>query len=253
MWRSTFATAGGGSNRHAAVLDALTSSEATTMRKKLSELRVFFREFRRHFKTTGAITPSSRFLGKALARFVPASTDGDPHRPRRILEVGPGTGAATRQIVRRLRPNDRFDLVELNESFVAVLERLFRTDPDFQPAKDRARIFHMPVQELVESVEGARGGYDLIISGLPLNNFSGEMVREILDAFAALARPGGTLSFFEYVAVRPARAVVSSRAGRARLREVGSAIHDLYQTHGFRRDCVLGNVPPAWVYHIRYE
>ena len=51
--------------------------------------------------------------------------------------------------------------------------------------------------------------YDLIISGLPLNNFSVADVERILEVMHRLLRPGGTLSFFEYIAIRPARALVS--------------------------------------------
>jgi phospholipid N-methyltransferase len=67
----------------------------------MREYRLFWREFRQNFHTTGAILPSGRALARALARFVRAE------RSRvRILEVGPGTGAVTREIVAAL-PADR--------------------------------------------------------------------------------------------------------------------------------------------------
>lgn len=52
-------------------------------------------------------------------------------KPRRILEVGPGTGAITAEIVRHLRPGDRFDIVEINADFVAYLGQRFRRRPTF--------------------------------------------------------------------------------------------------------------------------
>src|SRR5687767_3485932 len=97
-----------------------------------AELRLFFREFRRHFEITGAITPSSRWLAGALARYV-----ADGARPRRILEVGPGTGAVTRQIVAAMRSEDRLDLVELNDAFVELLRGQFDGDPHFAPVAPR--------------------------------------------------------------------------------------------------------------------
>jgi phospholipid N-methyltransferase len=97
----------------------------------------------------------------------------------------------------------------------------------------------------------ADGAYDAIVSGLPLNNFSGALVGEILRAMAGLAAPGGTLSFFEYVAVRPARAVISRSAERDRLRAVGRAIDGLLAGQEFQRELVLANLPPAWVHHVR--
>src|SRR5215813_13843699 len=90
-----------------------------------------FRAFRRNFHTTGAILPSSLFLARAMATDLKV-----PRRPARILEVGPGTGAVTREIVRLLQDDDRFDAVEINPSFVQHLrlrfqqEKLFRTRLD---------------------------------------------------------------------------------------------------------------------------
>ena len=84
-----------------------------TMKRLLSEYRLFLREFWSNYHTTGAILPSGPWLAAALARYV-----GKGDRPQRILEVGPGTGAVTRRIARAMRPADRLDLVELNGSFV---------------------------------------------------------------------------------------------------------------------------------------
>jgi phospholipid N-methyltransferase len=212
------------------------------MSSKLAELRLFFREFRQNFHSTGSITPSSRFLAKALARFVSGGAV-----PRRVLEVGPGTGAVTQQIVRRLGPQDRFDLVELNDSFVSLLRERFQNEPAFRAVADRSRIYHQRVEELPE-----KSAYDVIISGLPLNNFDAGNVSQILRTFAELARPGGTLSFFEYIAVRPMRSVIGGASERQRLREIGVLLHDLLHKREIRRDCVLVNVPPAWVHHVRF-
>jgi len=211
------------------------------MPSKLAELRLFFREFRRNFHTTGSITPSSRFLGKALARFVAGNGS-----QRRVLEVGPGTGAVTSHIVGRLGPEDRFDLVELNESFVALLRRRFAEEPDLRAVADRTRILHQRIEELTDC-----GQYDVIVSGLPLNNFAASDVERILAAFTSLAKPGGTLSFFEYIAVRPVRAAFARAGERQRLRDVGRLLKGLLGRHEIRRECVLANVPPAWVHHVR--
>ncbi len=211
------------------------------MSSKLAELRLFFREFRHNFHTTGSITPSSRFLGKALARFV-----GGGAQPRRVLEVGPGTGAVTTHIVRRLGPRDQFDLVELNGSFVELLRRRFAAESELRAVADRTRILHQRLEEVA-----GQGTYDVIVSGLPLNNFTATTVEQILTAFGNLARPGGTLSFFEYVAVRPMRAVFAGADERQRLRDIGRLLRGLLGPREIRRECVLANVPPAWVHHVR--
>lgn len=207
----------------------------------LADYRVFFREFRDNFETTGAILPSGRALARALASHV-----GQPGPGRRVLEVGPGTGAVTAEIVRLLRPDDRFDLVELNDRFVARLNDRFANEPSFQRVADRSRVLH----QSVESVSNDEP-YDLIISGLPLNNFSVELVERILAALRALLRPDGTLSFFEYIAIRHAKAMVSPAADRTRLRGITKVLNQLLIPHEVRRDWVWRNVPPAWVHHVR--
>ena len=187
--------------------------------------------------------PSGRLLAAALARFVRQRAGSGP---RRILEVGPGTGAVTRRIIADLGPEDRLDLVELNGSFVECLRERFKTDPAFRPAADRVRVLHCSVEQLP-----ADAAYAVIVSGLPLNNFAAEEVRNILAGLLRLLEPGGTLSFFEYIALRRLKALVSRRSERTRLREIGRIEGDLLRDHEIRRDWIWLNVPPAWVHHVR--
>lgn len=212
------------------------------MRRALADTRVFLGEFRRNFATTGAILPSSRRLARALTRFIEAD-----QRPRRILEVGPGTGAVTATVVRRMGPADELHLVELNETFIRRLHHRFETDPAFRRVAPRAKLSHCRVEELPRDTR-----YDLIVSGLPLNNFDADLVRHILETLEGLLAPGGVLSFFQYVGIRSARAMVSRRAERDRLEGIDRALRTVLEQHEIRRDLVWTNVPPAWVHHIRF-
>jgi len=232
------------------------------MLRKLAEYRTVWQECRRTYKTTGTVMPSSRVLSRALTRFVrqgpgqdtageaPSNgvrTNANSPSGRRILEVGPGTGPVTHWIIDALRPEDELDLAELNDTFVEVLRRRLAEEPHFQSVGQRCRILHEPVQNLVDR----EAPYDLIISGLPLNNFEVHEVEHVLEVFRRLLAPGGTLSFFEYVAIRKAKATISNRIVRQRLRGVAAAIDALRAEGEFRRDMVLTNVPPAWVHHVR--
>jgi phospholipid N-methyltransferase len=212
------------------------------MTRLLADYRVFWKEFRQNFHTTGAVLPSGRSLAMALSRYV-----RDTPGPRRVLEVGPGTGAVTTHIAAPLGPNDRLDLVELNDRFVQHLRERFATEPALRAIADRARVLHQRVEDLPEGES-----YDLIISGLPLNNFSVADVEQILVVLRRLLRRGGTLSFFEYIGVRPARALFSGAAERARLRGISRSLRRLLGEHEIRRDWVWSNVPPAWVHHVRW-
>ncbi len=144
----------------------------------LTECREFFGQFRQQYHTTGSILPSSRALGRALTRPMRHARG-----PRRILEVGPGTGAVTAAILRALRPGDLLDIVEINAQFVAVLERRFAEEPAFRACRGQARLIHAPLQE----VAGVHA-YDFMISGLPLNNFSVDLVKEIFLSYERSAK-----------------------------------------------------------------
>lgn len=204
--------------------------------------RLFWQEFRRTFQSTGAVLPSGPRLCRALSRYV--AGDG---RPRRILEVGPGTGVVTEQIILQMGPQDTLDLVELNDRFVAALGERLRRDERWQPAASRVAVHHLPVEEL--SVDRP---YDAIVSCLPFNNFPAELVGAILGRLRGLAAEGGTLSFFEYVGVRRAKALVCNRQERQRLMRIGQTLEAAFRDARFRHECVLVNVPPAWVHHLRW-
>ncbi|MCC7086856.1 MAG: methyltransferase domain-containing protein [Pirellulales bacterium] len=213
----------------------------------LRDYSVFLKQFVRRYHTTGSITPSGRSLAQALCRFVEHGAPPD-HGARKILEVGPGTGAVTAQLVEKLRPTDRLTLVELNEDFVRHLHGRFAHERDFQAVAERSNIVHGALEDLPSEPT-----YDLIVSGLPLNNFSVAEVEQILGIFERLLTPGGTLSFFEYIAIRRVKAVISSSHGRERLRGIGRALQRTLDGREIKRDWVWPNLPPAWVHHVRFE
>src|SRR5215207_10318400 len=108
------------------------------MRQRLADYRVFWRQFRQAYNSTGAVLPSGRGLAVALSRFVrddgkaSVAKQNGATTGRRILEVGPGTGAVTVQIIADMRPSDRLVLVERNEQFVSHLTRRLAEIPAAQ-------------------------------------------------------------------------------------------------------------------------
>ncbi len=226
------------------------------MRQRWADYRVFWRQFRQAYNSTGAVLPSGRGLARALSRYVRTGeaasaaaenrpTELQPNPTRRILEVGPGTGAVTLQIIHDMRPDDRLVLVERNERFVAHLRQRLVDVPACESWQDRVSLVHSSVEDLPDDEP-----FDLIISGLPLNNFAVDSVQQILAKLGHLLAPGGTLSFFEYVAIRRAKSLVSSRTERERLRGIARVLGEFLHAE-VKRDIVLSNVPPAWVHHVR--
>jgi phospholipid N-methyltransferase len=138
-------------------------------------------------------------------------------------------------------------LVERNETFIHHLRHQLTSLVEFEQARDRIELVHGGVEDLP-----ADEPYDLVISGLPLNNFSIDLVERLLGKMRKLLAPAGVLSFFEYVAIRRAKAMVCSRTDRQRLRGIEQVLGDLLARTEIRRDLVLANVPPAWVHHVSF-
>lgn len=214
------------------------------MKGTFAEYRAFWREFRRTFHTTGAIAPSGPSLCRALATQVCQSPGA-----KRILEIGPGTGAVTSEIICRMGPDDQLDLVEINTNFAGMLRKRLSDDESWAAVAPRTRVLEMPVEKLPPD---DLHRYSCMISGLPLNNFSSDCVQQILEHLQLLATDGCTLSFFEYVGIRRLKALISSAQERERLTEIGRILQATFANWEFRRQCVIVNVPPAWVHHLRF-
>jgi len=208
-----------------------------------TECREFYQEFRRAYRNTGSILPSSRGLARALV---------SPFRrrpgPARVLEVGPGTGAVTAEILRQLRPGDRLDMVEINPHFVEVLRHRFEAEPLWRSRRPQTELMLAPLQE----VPGT-GVYDYLISGLPLNNFPVSLVREIFQAYRRLLKPAGILSYFEYLAIRRLKMAVVPAKEQRRLRVLSSFLQRRIRAHQVREQWVLLNVPPAVARHFCFS
>jgi phosphatidylethanolamine/phosphatidyl-N-methylethanolamine N-methyltransferase len=209
----------------------------------LTECREFYREFRGQYRNTGSILPSSRSLARALVSEIRRAPG-----PRRILEVGPGTGAVTAEIVRLLRSDDQLDIVEINEHFVNVLRRRFAEEPLFQRHSQHTRLIHAPLQDVA-----GQGAYDFMVSGLPLNNFPLALVHDIFRAYRRLLKPGGVLSYFEYIAIRQLKALFVKRREQRRLHVLGRLFDRTIRRYQISEQAVFLNVPPAVARHFRFS
>ncbi|MGH9414653.1 MAG: class I SAM-dependent methyltransferase [Terriglobales bacterium] len=204
--------------------------------------RLFYGQFRTHFQATGAIAPSGGALAAEMTAPL-AKISGQ--RRLRVLEVGAGTGVFTRAILGHLGAGDSLDVCEINRAFQPVLEARLEQGK----VEERGIACNVHFGDIC--AWAPRPQFDFIISGLPLNNFSPDLVERILTLLGALLLPGGVLSYFEYMYVRRIKsAFVRSTAERTRLRDVGSVVDRFLYAHVSRAVPVTLNFPPAVARHV---
>ncbi len=164
---------------------------------------------------------------------------------KRILEVGPGTGPFTTEILGALRGHDAFDIVELNPVFCRHLEeRLLRDFRKHHPA--------IPVRLHAQAIEDARleGEYDFVICGLPFNNFPLSLTQSIFKRIFDLMRDGAELTYFEYAGVRRMKAPFVGPIGREHIRRFEAFKRSTASVHRVTRELVVANLPPAHAVRI---
>ena len=122
----------------------------------------------------------------------------------------------------------------------------FATDSVLKSKESISEIHQLPIQDFYPDQN-----YDFIISGLPLNNFPAELVDEIASKYFQLLKPGGVLSYFEYMFVRPIRKVVTRGLEKNRIRRIDEIMQGHCSRHRIARDNIWVNVPPAWVQHLQ--
>lgn len=191
-------------------------------RTEASRNWVFFRQWLRAPLTTASVVPSSPRLGRAMAQALPPWVN-------RVVELGAGTGAITRELLRsRVRP-EHLCLVELNPELHRDLELAF---PDCRVVCGDAR----QLPQLLAGTEGFRNGQvDAVVSSLGLLSMPTGLVEQILSAAFACLPARGVMVQFTYGPKCPVR---ESTLKRLHLR-------------ARRVDFTLMNLPPASVYVLQ--
>lgn len=179
-------------------------------------------EFVRNVKETGAIAPSSRFLTKDLVEYLEEELSDETTEPLNILEIGPGTGSLTKQILKRIRPQDQLDIIELNDYFYGHMIRNYR----------QANVEIHNGDFL--NVETGRA-YDYIFSSLPYESIPEELSQQIWEKKLAICKENALISYYKYLNFKKTRCTLE--------RELNSR---------YRKDkkFVFLNLPPARCYTL---
>ncbi len=135
-------------------------------------------------QTTGAIAPSSRAVADEVTRlvdFTSAST---------IVELGPGTGVFTEQLMQCMQPDTTFFALEINPIFA---EATRNRCPQARVYTDSA----MSIQHYLHTNNCSDAEY--IVSSLPWTIFNETEQRRLLDTVMDNLAPGGTFISIVYL------------------------------------------------------
>ncbi|MBF9129829.1 SAM-dependent methyltransferase [Plantactinospora sp. S1510] len=190
-----------------------------------TEMISFLAQLARSPRAVGAIAPSGVPLAERITATIPRT--GGPL----VVELGPGTGAFTRVIQRRLAGQGRHLALEINATFA---DRLAREHPGVDVLQaDAGNLADLLTERNLPRAEA-------IVSGLPWAVFTAQRQREILSAVVAALADDGAFTTFAY---QHARWAPPARRLHRTLRELFEEV--------VVGGTVWANLPPAVVYHCR--
>ena len=181
----------------------------------MKESLLFLGQAFRHWRTAGTFTQSGKALARAIADAVGEVPDGQV-----LLELGPGTGVVTRELVERF-PRARVVAVEVLDAFASRIEQ---TLPQVTVVRGCASQLEAHVADLGL----APASVAAVVSGIPMLSLPGDLPQRIMASVGGVLRPGRRYVQFTYF----------KRAWRR------------FQLDGFRqlpRRRVWRNLPPAHV------
>lgn len=192
-----------------------------------SEKIRFFNEFLSNPKAIGAVAPSSIGLARKMADWL------NWNEIKTVVEYGPGTGAITEIVLKRMRPSCRYVAVEQSSLMANALQKRF---PELKVIVDRVEnIVAICTREQLSPV-------DFIVSGLPWANFSEDQQESLLKSTLQVLAPGGHFATFAYF---HGLSLPAGRRFRDRLKAHFPEVR--------RSRLVWKNMPPAFVYRCRVK
>lgn len=191
---------------------------------------MFITKFFKDSKKMGAILPSSHSLAKVITEEV------SQHKsPKRILEVGSGSGVFTEEIVKQITQDDLLDLVEIDLEFTKELEKKYRANPNIK------------VNNLAISKWNPTYKYDVIVSSIPMNFLQPEELESLLKHYQNLCKKNGAISYVEYL-LFPHLRIFYDKSNYNQTRKI---LNDFHLKHTMKSQIVWNNLPPAIVYTIK--
>jgi phospholipid N-methyltransferase len=144
----------------------------------------FFREAIKNLKTSGTVAPSSRFLAKKMLKGINFS------KVEVIVELGPGNGAITKYILKKLPPKATLICFEINDNFYQQLKTI--KNPQLVVINASAE----KIKEEINALGFSKTSH--IISSLPLTIIPNQISNEILEKSYEILKINGLFIQYQY-------------------------------------------------------
>ena len=181
-------------------------------------MKSFFKTCVSSIKTSGTIKPSSKKLINTCLKNL------DFSKYNTIVELGPGDGCVTAEIISRMNGDTKLFSIEINEAFYAhCTQRFSDIEKDI--------VFHKGSAFELQDILHKNGidKVDCIVSSLPLSLFKKEQVEDLLRQVKVILGKEGKYVQYQY-----------SLMNYTFFKRVFSNVN---------LDMTLVNFPPAFVYH----
>lgn len=185
---------------------------------------MFAYDFLKKPKQVGAILPSSAKLAWAMTENISLEN------ARNIAELGAGTGAFTKQILRKKSAAASFFAVEIDTKMATKLAARFE-NLDIEAGRAQDLRAFLQRRNL--------GRLDAVVSGIPWTFLSEREQDELLGIIRECLNDGGCFTTFIYAFCSPIKRRRFARKLRAFFSELSTP------------KIVWKNIPPAFVYQCR--
>ncbi len=149
----------------------------------MNNLKTFIKQSVKNFIEVGAILPSSSFLARRMIKNIKSPI---------ILELGPGTGVFTKEILKKLPKDGILISIESNTEFYNHLKSKIKDS--------RLKLYNGDALLMNEFLQKNNiNKVDCVISGLPLGHFKNEFRDKILNEISLSLNENGDYIQFQYI------------------------------------------------------
>lgn len=150
----------------------------------MKEKIIFLKKFIANPLQNASLIPSSKKSSKAML------TGIDFTKVQTVVELGPGVGSFTEELLNRVQPSTNVILIEIDKDFIQILEKKYG---------DKVVIVNESAENLNQILSNRGiGKVDLIISSLPIS-LPKQIFNNVLQCIQDHTEKGAVFRYFTYV------------------------------------------------------